>query len=67
MQARVGISGRTVVLAAASVGALVASAAAPGAGLESTYIVMALLAALVTAGTAALLARVEKTRERPRT
>ena len=64
MQARVGISGRTLVLAAASVGALVASAVAPAAGLRTTYIVMAGLALLVTVGAAALLAQVQRAQAR---
>jgi MFS family permease len=68
MQARVGISGRTLVLAAASIGALVASAAAPAAGLRATYVAMGAIAALVTVGAAALLARldsVEPKKKRP--
>jgi hypothetical protein len=60
MQARVGISGRALVLAAASVGALVASAVAPAAGIRAIYVVMAVLAALVTLASAALLARLER-------
>lgn len=57
LQARVGITGRTIVLTATTLGAAIASVLVHGVGLRTTYWVMAAAGAAVALGAGLVLAR----------